>query len=130
MLFSWRITVTAGTAEDSPITETLKLTAGVMTLIQVRFEKGCKHLVMVKLLRAEHQILPANPGQWLTGDEETVVDEPYYELVVQPIDLKFLACSPSCTYDHDIAVRVLILPTGVVFWWQMLEKILRRMGLL
>lgn len=113
MFFAWDITVTAGTTEASPKTQVLKLSKGVITGIDVKFPAGCHGAVKVQLLRSEFQLVPLNRGEWVTGDDETVPTEPYYELDETPAELKFLGCSPGAAYDHVVTVRVAVQPAEV-----------------
>jgi len=130
MLYTWNITITAGTAENSPTEQTLKLQKGIITYLSVKYPKGCKNLVEVKIFRSTWQMLPFNRDNWLTGDDETVEDEPFYELNDAPLFLTFKGAAPSCTYDHTVTVRVRVLPKLVAMPFTILERILERMGLI
>ena len=113
MFWAWDITITAGTTEDSPVTQILKLTKGVLTGIDVKFPAGCHGLVKVRLLRSEFQLVPLSRGEWVTGDDEVVPTESYYELDETPTELKFLGCSPLATYPHTVTIRVAVQPAEV-----------------
>jgi hypothetical protein len=130
LLYCWNITITAGRTESAPTEQSLKLQNGVITYLSVKFPKGCKNLVEVKLFRWTWQMLPFNRDSWLTGDDETVIDEPFYELDTEPYFLTFKGAAPSATYDHVITVRVRVLPKLVAMPFKILERILERMGLL
>jgi len=120
MFYAWDITIPAGTLEAAPVTQTLKLTKGVITALDVKFPSGCHGLVKARLLRSEFQLIPLSGGQWVTGDDEIVKTEPYYELDEIPSELKFVGCSPNTTYDHVVTVRVAITPTEVASSWRAL----------
>ena len=113
MFWAWDITITAGTTEASPKTQTLKLSKGIITGIDAKFPAGCNGLVKVRLLRSEFQLVPLSGGEWVTGNDETVPTESYYELAETPAELKFLGCSPDAVYDHVITVRVTVQPAEV-----------------
>lgn len=113
MFWAWDITVAAGTAEASPLTQTLKLSKGTITRIDVKFPAGCHGQVKVRLLRSESQLVPLSGGEWVTGDDETVPTEPYYELNETPAELKLQACSPLASYSHTVTVRVAVTPAEV-----------------
>jgi hypothetical protein len=124
VIFAWPITVTAATTEAAPKEETLKLTHGVITRIEVKFPAGCHSLVKVRLLLHESIKVPLNKDTWLTGDDETVPCEVYEDLFAAPYELKFRACSPTCTYDHEILVRATVLPPGIATPYQIMSDLL------
>jgi len=121
MFYAWDILVPAGTAEADPVEQTLKLTKGVITRIDVKFPPGCHGLVKVRLLRSEFQLVPLSRGEWVTGDGEPVVTEGFYLLEETPAELKFIGCSPSASYNHTITIRVSIDPPEVANPWQVMR---------
>lgn len=125
MFYAWDITISAGQAEDDPVTQTLKLTKGVITGIWIKFPPGCHRLVKVRLLRSEFQLVPLSRGAWVTGDDETVPTEPYYELKETPAQLKFLGCAPETAYPHTVTVRVAITPPEIATPYQVLQDLLK-----
>jgi len=133
MFYAWDITVPAGRAESTPLSQTLKLTKGVITGIDVKFPPGCHGLVKVRILHSEFQLVPLSRGEWVTGDGEVVKTDPYFELDTSPYALKFQGCSPTTVYSHVITVRVSLLPVEIATPWQVLRdftSILKRvMGL-
>jgi len=121
MFFAWDITIPADTPETSPEEQTLKLTKGVITRMDVKFPPGCHGLVHVRLLRSEFQLVPLSRGEWVTGDAETVPTEGYYELTETPAQLKFVAFNDDDTYDHAVTVRVSIIKQEVAAPWQIIR---------
>jgi len=133
VFFAWDIKITKNTAETSPKTQHLRLTRGIITQIAVKFPAGCHGLVKVRLFHQEFQLLPLNPDEWLTGDDETVIATYYYKLQEPPIGLKFHGASPGTSYDHTVTVRVTVLPEKVASMLplvEMLTKLFRRIGLI
>lgn len=130
MYFAWDITITADTPEASPKTQTLKLTRGVVTHIGIKFPSGCHGLVKVRLLRWETQLIPLSRGEWVTGDDEEVKTDMYYEMEELPSSLKFIGCSPTTQYNHTVTVRVTILPKAMASMMPIIElftKLLKRL---
>ncbi len=117
MFFAWDIEVLAGTTEDDPKTQTLKLTKGVITGLDVVFAPGCHRLVKTRLLIAESQLIPLSRDEWCTGDGEAVKTEPYYEMLDEPLQLKFIGAAPLTAYNHTITVRVRMQPFEVAAPW-------------
>jgi len=132
MFFAWDITVTADTKEASPTTETLKLSAGVITHIGIKFARGCHGMVGVRLKHHEFQLVPLSRGEWVTGDDESVDFAEYFELKTTPYSLKFEGCSPNTLYNHALTVRITVLPRSVASMIpvvELLAKLLSKLGI-
>jgi len=123
MLFAFDITIPANTLESAPTLETLKIAAGVITNIAIKFPSGCHGLVKVRIRHEETQIYPIPRGEWVTGDDETVPAEYYYDMGKASKELEFIAISPDTTYDHTITVRITILPLSVVSPLKVMEDL-------
>jgi len=124
MFYAWDITVPAARAEGNPVTQILKLTKGVITGIWIKFPPGCHGLVKVRILRSEFQLVPLSRGEWVTGDGEAVVTEPYYSLAETPAQLKFVGCSPQAGYAHTITVRVAVQPPEIATPYGILQDLI------
>ncbi len=109
MFFAWDITVDAGTEEDDPKIEVLKLTKGTLTRIGIKFPKGCHGLVKTKLLHHESQLFPLNLDEWVIGNGEEVSGVYDFDLDAAPFTLKFIGCAPETVYSHKVTVRVTVI---------------------
>jgi len=133
VFFAWDITITAGTKVTAPKEQILKLTTGVITRIEIKFARGCHGLVKVRLLHHESQLVPLSRGEWVTGDDEPVGFNEFFELKTTPYQLKFQGCAPDTTYDHVVTVRVTVLPAKVATMIPVIElltRLLQRMGVI
>lgn len=110
MFWAWDITITAGTTEATPYTKKLKVSKGVITYIGIFFPPGCHGLVKVRLLHNEFQLIPLSRGEWVTGNGMEVQSERHYELFHKDFALKFQGCSPTCSWNHTVTVRVTVVP--------------------
>ena len=115
MLFAFPLTIPANTPEGMPFTQVLTLDFGVVTKISIKFPAGCHGLVQVQLLQNESVLVPQNGDTWLSGDDETISMEIYFQFNSEPYELKFLGISPTTTYDHTILVRIEILSADEAF---------------
>jgi len=132
MFFVWDITVTADTKATSPKTQILKLSAGVITKIEIKFARGCHGMVGVRLKHHEFQLVPLTKGEWVTGDDESVAFDEYFELKTTPYALKFEGCSPNTLYNHTLTVRITVLPKAVASMIpvvELLAKLLSKLGI-
>lgn len=133
MLFTLEVTIPANTTEAAPSTETLKLAAGVITGISVKFPSGCHGLVGVRLKHEEAQLTPVGRSSWVSGDGETVLSPEYYDLGKSAKELEFVGVSPGTTYPHTITVRVTVLPKEVATVLPLIEvltRFLQRIGVI
>ena len=131
MFYAWDITVGASTLESSPKTQELKLTAGVITRVDLKYPAGCKGMVKVRILHSEFQLVPLSRGEWVTGDNETVPTETFFTLSPDQNSLKFVGVSPGTSYPHTITVRVNIEPEEVASYWpltRLFKLFLERIG--
>lgn len=106
MLFTWDITVTAGTPDASPKTQSLSLITGILTDIEVHFPDGPNGTVKVQFLESGSVIAPSGANQYITGNDEVVTAVLNRKLPETSPTLTFSASSPTATYDHVITVRI------------------------
>jgi hypothetical protein len=123
MFHVWDITIPANTLESEPLKQELPLTAGVINRIDIKFPAGCHGMVKVHILRWTFQLVPLTSGEWITGDDETIPTETYYELLEVPIFLEFQGCSPDTDYEHKVTVRVEINPQLKASDIQIIDKL-------
>jgi len=123
MFSAWDITVPANTAELNPLKQKLKLPAGIISKIDIKFPSGCNGMVKVIIKRWTFQLVPLSSGEWITGNDETVPTETAYELLETPFELEFQGCSSSTTYPHVITVRIEVNPLMSVAEKAMIEAL-------
>jgi len=132
LFFAWDIPVDADTSEATSKTQRLILTAGVITSVDIKFPAGCHGLVKVRIKHWESPLVPLSRGEWVTGDDETVKAQMYFELPKGPYELKFQGCSPGTAYAHTITVRITVLPKNIASMIpviDLLTRLLQRMGI-
>lgn len=133
MTYAWDIEIPANTLAANPVTRTLKLTFGVITKIEIKYPSGCHGLVKCVLTRGGIlRVAPANPDQYVTGDDEPVSWRLFHVIDDTPTELYFSGCSPGTTYAHTVTVRIELLPRWVAFFMnapEFLKRIAKRLGL-
>jgi len=111
MGYAFDITIPANTSESEPKEQKLKLHTGVITRIECKFPLGCSGMVKVRLSRGGvFQLFPLSPDEWVTGDDEPVGYDYYYEMTEPPSVLIFRGCSPNTTFSHKVTIRITVLP--------------------
>ena len=106
MIYSYEITVPAGTTTAAPLVTELKLTKGVVHRFSLRFYPGPAREVYVSIRQGVHQVWPTNPEGVFRGDDDRLDFDEYLELSASANTLKMYTWSPSATYDHAIALRI------------------------
>ena len=127
MWYHFSVTVPAGTTEDSPVEQDLKLTHGVIKYLAVGFPMGCKQKVKVRIYDLEHQIFPANPDEPASWNGGVEGGEEHYKLEEGPFMLTVRAYAPDAVVDHTVSVFVLLLPVEVAEPWTEQKSILDRL---
>lgn len=114
MFYDFPITVPAGTSKDDPVITDMKLTAGVVNYVEVRFPFGPNFDVYVQINQGGHQLWPTNPDSAFRDDGRAIGFVENYELIKGAVDLTAICYSPAATYDHLIIVRLGILEAETV----------------
>lgn len=114
MFYSFTVVVPAGTTEDSPITQLLPLSHGIIHSIEVRFRAGTDFRVKCRLYYHESQAFPSNPGGELVEDGRAITSREHYPITTAPLELKVKAYSPTASYEHTIYIRIGVLPEWVL----------------
>lgn len=131
MHYAWDITIPKWADIEGPVSKDLKLCKGVITRADIKFPPGCHGMVKVRLYRYEFQLIPLSGDEWITGDNETVPTEEYYELVEDPAQLKFVGYAPGTSYPHTVTVRITVLPKAVATFMPLVDvmtRFLKRIG--
>jgi len=123
MFHVWDITITANTLEAAPKEQQLELPIGIITKIDIKFPAGCHGMVKIRLLRWTFQLVPLSSGEWITGDDETIPTETYYELLEVPVFLMFKGCSPDTDYNHKVTIRIEVNPALKISDMQIIERL-------
>jgi len=130
MGFAWDITISADTVATAPKSQILKLTYGVIVKIEVKFPRGCHGMVKIRLTRGGlFGVLPRNPDEWVTGDNEAIEFPMYFEIDDEPRELEFTGISPDTVFEHTVTVRISLLPKAVasmVPFMKVLTKVFER----
>lgn len=133
MGYAWDIDIPANTLAKDPVTQKLKLHPGIITKIECKFPAGCHSMVGVRLYRGGvFQVFPLSAGEWVTGDDEPVSFNYYFDLTDHPRELIFEGHSAGSTYEHTVTIRITVLPRAVASMIPLMEiftRIARRMGL-
>ena len=110
MHYTWDIIIPANTPDSSPTKQHLILTVGIVKHIDIKFPAGCHGMVKIRLKRWNFQLVPLSSDEYVTGDDETIPIETYYEMLEVPTFFVFEGSSPNTTYQHKITIRIDVEP--------------------
>ena len=115
MYFVFDKVVAKNTTESNPDTiELLPLAWGIIHEIKVFFPPGCRYSTNVQLLDGLHQVFPTNTGGSASGDGEAVGGLDWYNMEKANHQLFIKAWNTSALYDHQIKIRIGVLPREIL----------------
>jgi hypothetical protein len=113
VLYTYALTVPAGTLEKAPVEADLQLTSGVITHIEVLFAPGAAWVVNAYVRQGLHQIWPTNPDGKARGDDSVVASDEYCEISAADNVVTLGAYSPAASYIHEIIFRLEVTPYDI-----------------
>ncbi len=114
MIYADTFTVAAATAKTALITREIELDVGVIHLIEITYLDGPENEVEVVVRRALHQIVPSREDTSIVGNNTTVRAFMHEVLDDEPLAVEVDAWSPNADFEHEITVRVHVLPQEVI----------------
>jgi len=134
MIYTSTISTPAGTAEKSIPDVTLKITSGLIWLLEVDFPPGGCGLLHVQVFDGSYQVLPATPGESLHGDAVVMKFDDLYFKEAAPFELMIRTWNEDDTWPHATQVRIGVASTRAemsrympAFAWEDFEKLMAEM---
>jgi len=109
MFYDFAITIPANTAKEAPVSQELKLTAGIVHYVEIEFPSGCAGLAHVQIRQPEATYLPTNPDGSFASDGYVIPIKEHLELGPGENSLKAVCWNLDDTYSHTITIRVGVL---------------------
>ena len=104
MRYAYEFIVPKGTPVTEPYQESVRLSVGTLTAIEVRFRAGCHQRVTFRVRDGLWSLLPAAEGAALYGDNVIFHIPMQYRLTEKPYELTLEGTSAGCDYDHTLSV--------------------------
>lgn len=120
------ITIPAGTVETAPVIVEQELPQRVITRIDVHFPSGVHDEAYTSLFYGESQVFPYRKGEWVTGNAETVEDEPFIDLGEKKATINIRGKSPDALHDHTLIWRISTDPIKRARWQEALVYLASR----
>ena len=134
MIYGLTISTPASTAEKSIPDVTLKITSGLIWLLEVDFPPGGCGLLHVQVFDGSYQVLPATPGESLHGDAVVMKFDDLYFKQAAPFELMIRTWNDDDTWPHATQVRIGVASTRAemsrympAFAWENFEKLMAEM---
>ncbi len=105
MFYELPLTIPANTPAAAPVEDTLELSPGTITYVELQFPRGCVSLVHVKVRRGLHQVWPSNPDGDVAGENANISWADDYDLTEPPHQLTLSGYNLDDTFPHTITFR-------------------------
>ena len=106
MIYAASIRTSPGKSEATATRTPIKITKGLIWLIEVDFPAGCVGLVHVQLFDGKYQLLPASPGKTLAGQNQLLRYDDSYLKEAAPYELTLVTWNEDELWPHNIQVRI------------------------
>jgi len=123
-----KLTIPPNTPKDSPVSTTVELKKAVLTRISVRIPAGHHALAGLRILYGRLRLWPEERDTWITGDDETLVWDEYFELPHDPTRLTVEGYNEDDTYEHAFYLRFMTLPKAIAAPWLAVARFVKAFG--
>lgn len=107
MLFTFDFMIPKNTPITFPVTQEVEVKGHVLTNIIVLIPAGHSALTGMQVFYGDLQLVPANQGEWLKGDDETISFPETFELPEPTTTLQLKGYNLDTTNDHTFYVRII-----------------------
>lgn len=120
MWYRFDVVIPAGTTEAAPVRREIRLPAGIITGVRIRYPPGPRGTVSVAIFQGGHKMfprgyelpaaLPDRPGppSWFVGDDEAVLLNEHVE-TIEGWHWFLEGFSPMAAYPHRVYVDIFVL---------------------
>jgi hypothetical protein len=113
MFYEFALTIPANTPATSPLEQTVQLSPGTISYVEIQFPRGTVGLVHVRVRRTLHQVWPTNPDGDIAAEGVNVSWSDDYDLSEPPFELTLSGYNLDDSFPHTITFRfqVVAAPT-------------------
>jgi len=116
MLYQVSLTIPANTPKTDPASKTIRIHEPVLYRIGAHFPPGCCHLPYVAIYYGHVQLWPSREGEWVSGDNVTIWDDPYLEFKDYPYELILKGYNEDTAFSHTITFYLCALERPLALW--------------
>jgi len=117
MLYCETLTIPPNTPKDRAITKDIRIEEPLLLRIFVRIPAGHHALAYFSLWYGDVQIFPHEKYEWLSGDDESIVEDLIYELHHAPDTITLKGYNTDTKYQHSFIVRISATRYISPFWF-------------
>jgi hypothetical protein len=105
VFYEFPLTIPANTPATAPTQQTVELSPGTISRVELQFPRGCVGLVHVKVLHALHQVWPTNPDGDISSEGYNVAWSDDYDLSEPPFQFILSGYNLDDSFPHTIIFR-------------------------
>jgi len=124
-IYTIKLTIPANTSKDAPVSTSVKLARAVLTRISIRIPAGHHAFAGLRILYGHLQLWPEETDTWISGDDEALEWNEYFELPDDPTRLTLEGYNEDDTYEHSFYVRMMTLPKAIAYPWLAVSKFVK-----
>jgi len=124
-IYTAKLTIPANTPRDRPVSVSIELTRAVLTRLSIRIPAGHCALTGLRISYADMCLWQEESGTWISGDDEVLEWNEYFELPDDPTRLTLEGYNEDDTYEHSFYVRMMTLPKAIAYPWLVVSKFVK-----
>jgi len=124
-IYTAKLTIPANTPRDSPVSASVSLEKAVLVRISIRIPAGHHALAGLRISYGDLQLWPEEAGTWISGDDEALEWNEYFELPHDPTHLTLEGYNEDDTYEHSFYVRMMTLPKAIAYPWLAVARFIK-----
>ncbi len=106
MIYSKTITVPSNTPVTSPVETILKVSSGLVWMLEVDYPPGCCGLAHLQIFDGLYQMYPASPGESFACDSFCLHLDDLYFKISAPYEFKIRTWNLDDTWNHNLNIRL------------------------
>jgi len=107
------IPIPANTPKTVPVIKTKVIEKGVITKWMILIPDGVHALAHFQILYGLEQLIPKTPGDWFTGNGESIEIDEFWELPEPDTLITVMGYNEDIVYDHTFIIRIIAMPKWV-----------------
>jgi len=115
MIYGTGITTAAGGSKATATRTILRLTKGLIWLMEVDFPPGCVGLVHVQIFDGNYQLLPASPDKDLSGDGRLLRYDDLYLKEAAPFEVSIVTWNEDELWSTPLGPVMSYMYVVIVF---------------
>jgi len=124
-IYTIKLTIPANTSKDAPVSTSVELARAVLVRFSLRIPPGHCALTGLRIKYGRMQLWPEEPDTWISGDDEALEWNEYFELPDDPTRLTLEGYNEDVAYEHSFYVRMMTLPKAIAYPWLAVSKFVK-----